>query len=239
MGFYIKRLSLIDSSDKEQLLLRNPADYRSGFWVSYLINGEILVAGSTEDPDVFPNPQKEIRERVLNIAFNHVPRKAKQPVLNFTIDVWSFNEPFMLFRHTTSNITSSKVQDVKLYFFMDFDIGGPRSYKDDYGMYDSKQSTMTIWDDSSIYVDLNSNPEPDCWEISPPAKLRVSETSRDLKMNQSLGPKDVASALQWNLGDLDVSESKSIDIVLTAAQSSQDAESLLSKAWGLFDKKIQ
>jgi hypothetical protein len=230
---------LIDSSDKEQLLLRNPADYRSGFWVSYLLNGEILVAGSTEDPNVFPNPQKEIRKKGLNIAFNHVPRKIKQPVLNFSIDVWSFNEPFMLFRHTTSNMTTSQVQDVRLYFFMDFDIGGPRSYKDDYGLYNPEKSLMTLWDENSIYVDLNANPKADSWEISPPAKLKVSANNRDLKMNQSLGPKDVASALQWNLGDLNVSASKSIDIVLTAALSSQDAESLLPKAWELFDKKIR
>lgn len=204
-----------------------------------MLDGECVVAESTGDLDVFPNSQKEVINKLLNISYQHVPRKTKQSVLNFSIDVWSFNEPFMLIRHTSSNLTSAEIQDVKLYFFMDFDIGGPRSYKDDYGAYNPDKSIMTIWDESSIYVALNATPKPDCWEISPPAKLKVSANKRDLKMNQSLGPKDVASALQWNLGDLSVSESKSVNIVLTAAPSSQDAESLLQKAWELFDKKIR
>jgi hypothetical protein len=96
-----------------------------------------------------------------------------------------------------------------------------------------------MWDESSLYVDLTSNPIPDCWEIAPPVKLRVKQNSRDLQNNLSLGPKDVATALQWNLGDLDVSESKTIDIVLTAGQSSEETELLISKAWELFDKKMR
>jgi hypothetical protein len=235
----MKRLSLIDSSDKEQMLLRNPADYRSGFWVSYLIDSECIVAESTEELDIFPNPQKEIKDDVLNIILHHAPRQTKYPALRFSINIWSYNEPIMLIRHSTSNLMSSQVNDVKVYFFMDFDVGGPRSYKDDSGIYYPEKSLMTVWDETPLYVDLTSNPKPDGWEINSPVKLEISENYRDLQNNLSLGPKDVASALQWNLGNLTVGESKSIDIVLTAARSSEDAELLLSKAWELFDKKIR
>jgi hypothetical protein len=142
----------------------------------------------------------------------------------------------MLIRHNTSNLTNTRIKDVKLYFFMDFDIGGPRSYKDDFGSYNPEKALMTIWDENSIYANLTSNPKPNLWDIAYPTNLRVSEDHRDLQNNLNLGLKDVASALQWNLGDLDVSESKSVDIVLTAARSSENAESLIPKAWNLFDK---
>ena len=235
----MKRLSLIDSSDKEQLLLRNPADYRSGFWVSYLLDGECIVAESTEELDEFPNPRKDTKGDILNITLQHVPRKIRYPVLSLSLDIWSYNEPILLLRQCVSNLTKSVVNDVKLYFFMDFDIGGPRSYKDDYGSYSPEKSLMTLWDENSIYVDMTSNPSPDRWEITHPVKLNILEHHRDLQNNLSHGPKDVASALQWNLGDIDVKESRSIDIVLTAALSSKDAELLIPTAWELFDKKMR
>ena len=125
----MKRLSLIDSSGKEQMLLRNPADYRSGFWVSYLLGNECIVAESTEELDIFTNPRKEIKDDILNITFQHIPQQVKKPILQFSLKMWSYNEPIMLIRHTSTNITKSEVKDIKLYYFMDFDIGGPRSYK--------------------------------------------------------------------------------------------------------------
>ena len=234
----MKRLSLIDSSGKEQMLLRNPADYRSGFWVSYLLGNECIIAESTEELDIFTSPRKELKGDVLKITFQNTPRQVKNPILHFSIEVWSYNEPIMLIRHTSTNITKSEVKDIKLYHFMDFDIGGPRSYKDDSGKYDSEKSIMAIWDETPIFVYLTSKPTPDRWEINSPVKLSIREDHRDLQSNFSLGPKDIASALQWNLGDLDVSESKSIDVVLTAADSLEEAESLIPKAWKLFDKLL-
>jgi hypothetical protein len=234
----MKYLSLIDSSDQEQMLLRNPADYRSGFWVSYLLGDDCIVAESTEELDIFTNPQKEIKDEVLSITFQHVPHQTRSPILRFSIEIWSYNEPIMLIRYTISNIVKSEVKDAKLYYFMDFDIGGPRSYKDDLGLYNPEKSLMTIWDETPIYVDLTSRPTPDRWEINSPVKLNITKDHRDLQNNLSFGPKDIASALQWNLGHLDVSEAKSIDIVLTSAQSSEDAELLIPKAWKLFDKLL-
>ena len=235
----MKHLSLIDSSGKEQLLLRNPADYRSGFWVSYMFDGKCIVAESTGELGEFPNPCKEIKGEILNITLQHVPSITRHPVLNYSIDIWSYNKPIMLLRNRISNLSDSEVSDVKLYFFMDFDIGGPRSYKDDYGTYNPDKSMMTLWDENSIFVDMTSNPSPDRWEITHPVKLNILEHHRDLQNNLSLGPKDVASALQWNLGDIDVKESKSIEVVLTAALSSKDAELLIPTAWELFDKKMR
>jgi hypothetical protein len=234
----MKYLSLIDSSDQEKMLLRNPADYKAGFWVSYMLDGECITAESTEELDVFTNPRKEIKDDTLNITFQHVPRQTRKSILHFSIEVWSYNEPIMLIKHTVSNIAKAEVKDFKLYYFMDFDIGGPRSYKDDLGLYNPEKSLMAIWDETPIYVDLTSKPAPDRWEINSPVKLDITEDHRDLQNNLSLGPRDIASALQWNLGDLDVSESKSVDIALTAALSPEKAESLIPKAWKLFDKLL-
>jgi hypothetical protein len=98
---------------------------------------------------------------------------------------------------------------------------------------------MLVYDGNPLHVALVSRPKADRWEISPPVKLNVDEKSRDLKNNLELGPKDVATGLQWNLGNLEPNESKTVDIVLTSATNLEEVTTLIPKGWSLFDKKIR
>jgi hypothetical protein len=142
-------------------------------------------------------------------------------------------------RHRTTNVTDKPIEDLRIYNFMDFDVGGPASYKDDKAVYDPETGIMIVYDGNPLHVALASRPKANRWEISPPTKLRIDEVSRDLQNNLELGPKDVATGLQWNLGNLEPSESKSVDIVLTSATSLKEVKTLIPQGWSLFDKKIR
>jgi hypothetical protein len=98
---------------------------------------------------------------------------------------------------------------------------------------------MIVYDGNPLHVALASRPKANRWEISPPTKLRIDEESRDLQNNLELGPKDVATGLQWNLGNLGPSESKTVDIVLTSATSLEEVKTLIPEGWSMFDKKIR
>ncbi len=142
-------------------------------------------------------------------------------------------------RHKTANIGASRVEDLKLHSFFDFDIGGPTSYKDDIGVYDPERGVIMAYDGTRLFVAMTSRPQPDRWEISTPLKLKVTPNRRDLKNNLELGPKDIATGLQWNLGNIEPGESKSVDIVLVSAVSQDETSKLLESAWKLFARKIR
>jgi hypothetical protein len=128
---------------------------------------------------------------------------------------------------------------MKLYELMDFDVGGPASYKDDKGVYDPNTGLMMVYDGNPLVVALAAEPEPDRWEISPPTKLLINEDSPDLRQNLELGPMDVATGLQWNIGNLNPGDSKSVDIVIASATSIEEVKTLIPDGWKLFDKKIR
>lgn len=233
------RLSLIDPAGKDRLLIRNPAEYKSGFWQTYYSDGMFCKAASTESKS-FVLESEETGRGILNVSLNHSPLLDGMMITTRTdINVWSYNKPIMLIRHRTTNVTDKPIEDMKLYNFMDFDIGGPASYKDDKAVYDPRTGIMLVYDGNPLHVALASKPKADRWEISPPTKLRIDEESRDLQNNLELGPKDVATGLQWNLGNLEPAESKSVDIVLTSATSLKEVKTLIPKGWSLFDKKIR
>ncbi|MFX0045201.1 MAG: hypothetical protein ACFE8Z_05095 [Candidatus Hermodarchaeota archaeon] len=173
------------------------------------------------------------------MELRHTPEQATEPTIALGLDLWSFNKPILLVRHTTTNIGSSRVEDLKLHCLFDFDVGGPTSYKDDIGVYDPESGVIMAYDDTRLSVAMTSRPQPDRWEISTPLKLKVTPNRRDLKNNLELGPKDIATGLQWNLGNIEPGESKSVDIVLVSAVSQDETSSLLENAWSLFARKIR
>ncbi|MFX1482318.1 MAG: hypothetical protein ACFFCP_03930 [Promethearchaeota archaeon] len=232
------RLSLIDSAGKDRLLIRNPAEYKSGFWQTYYSDGMFCKAASTESKS-FTLESEEKGKGELRVTLNHSPLLDGVIAARMNINVWSYNRPIMLIRHGMTNVTSKTIEDLRIYNFMDFDVGGPASYKDDKAMFDPKQGLMIAYDGNPLHVALASKPKPDRWEIAPPTKLSVDEDSRDLMNNLEFGPKDVATGLQWNLGNLRPSESKSVDIVLTSAPSLEEVKALVPEGWSLFDKKIR
>ena len=194
---------------------------------------------SIEDPQVMEVKNVGKRNKVLRIKLAHKPLKPTEEVLDLTIELWSYNKPIMLVRHTTENVGKNPVQDVRLYNLMDFDIGGPESYKDDIGEYDPGTETLLVWDSSLLSAAIGSKPTPDRWEISSPVKLKVKNDRRDLTINLHLGPKDIATGLQWNLGDLNPGDRKSIDFILVSAASKNDIAGLLSEGWDLYHRKMQ
>jgi hypothetical protein len=155
------------------------------------------------------------------------------------IKVWSYNTPIMLVRYSATNLSSKPVEDMKLFCIMDLDVGGPSSYKDDVGTYDIGSSIMFACDDNPLCVAMTSRPKPDAWEISSPTQIRIDEESSELSKNLSYGPKDIATALQWNLGNLDSGQARTVDFVLTASESLDGVKVLLPTAWELFGKKIR
>ncbi len=238
MGFYIKRLSLINAEGKEQLLLRNPADYKGGFWLTYLKEGVVHKVSSTES-DSIRLVSEESESGKLHIVLNHFPDESTNPTLQLDIEIWSYNSPILMVRYKMTNLSSVLIRDVKLYNVMDFDIGGPTSYKDDVGKYDSELATLFACDETPLCVAITSKPIPDAWEIESPIKLKIDVDRRDLTRNIETGPKDIATALQWNLGDYNPRDTKSVDIVMTAANDLEEAKALIPKSWKQFDKKIQ
>ncbi len=220
----------------DRLLLRNPADYKSGFWTSYIVDDVLYFSSSTESKNISMVTNKGSKG-LLEISLEHHP--SIQPLVKFGIDVWSYNRPFLLVRHTVTNVSGTEVKDMKLYSFMDYDIGGPRSYKDDIGRYDPETAQMVAYDDNALFVSMESKPKPDLWELASPTKLRVSEDKRDLIGNFELGPQDIATGLQWNLGDLMDGESKSVKLVIASAIDSERVKEALIDGWKVFDKKIR
>jgi len=238
LGFYIKRLSMIDAYGKEQLMLRNPADNKGGFWHTYLVD-DVLYEISSAEKNTISIESKESGKGRTQVVLNHTPVDGGSPIARFDIEVWSHNAPIMLIRHKTTNLSDKIIQDMKLYNIMDFDVGGPSSYKDDIGVYEEESGIISACDDNPLCVAMTSKPKPDGWEIGTPMKLKVDSENRDLKKNLELGPRDITTALQWNHGNLDPNESKSVDIVLVCATNLDEAKTLINKSWELFKKKIR
>ena len=90
IGFYIKRLSLINADGKEQLLLRNPADYKGGFWCTYLKDGIVHKVSSTES-DSLRIVSEEPESGRLHIVLDHIPDENSGPTLRLDIEIWSYN----------------------------------------------------------------------------------------------------------------------------------------------------
>ncbi|MBD3405134.1 MAG: hypothetical protein GF411_03240 [Candidatus Lokiarchaeota archaeon] len=201
------------------------------------MNGEIQVCGST-DSERLAITSNEYEEEIHRFILQNTPLFKESPILQFEIDVWSYNEPFMLIRHTTRNISDEKIKDFKLYNIMDFDIGGPISYKDDLGSYDKDTGIIKVYDQSSLYVAMTSNPTPSKWDLDRPTSFKL-EANRDLQGRTKLGPQDIATGLQWNWGNLNPTDSKSVDLVLVASKNPQEMDSLFQRAKDMFGKKMQ
>ena len=234
----MKRLSLIDSHGKDRLLLRNPTGYKGGFWQTYYLDDIYCHAASTEN-EAFSVMSEATRKGKLDVSLTHSPLLDGVPTTRVDLQVWSYNKPFMLIRHTTTNVSEQMIKNVKLFEFIDFDIGGPASYKDDKGVYDPNKGLMVVYDGNPLAVGVASRPNPDRWEISNPNKLLVHEKAPDLRNNLKLGPMDVATGLQWNLGDLVPQETGSIDIVIASAASLKEVEALIPEGWKQFSRKIR
>jgi len=136
---------MIDATGKEQLLIKNPAENKSGFWHSYIVDDVLYEASSTEKETISID-SKESEKGWMRIVLNHTPKEGGSPIAKFDIEVWSYNTPVMLIRHKTTNLSDKIIKDMKLYNLMDFDVGGPSSYKDDIGIYEeeSGRATKTI-----------------------------------------------------------------------------------------------
>ncbi|MGD9397346.1 MAG: hypothetical protein PVJ05_13015 [Candidatus Thorarchaeota archaeon] len=234
----MKRLSLIDSRGKDRLLLRNPTGYKGGFWQTYYVDEMFCMAASTEN-DAFSVVSEATRKGKLDVSLTHSPLLDGVPAIRIDLQVWSYNKPFMLIRHMTTNVTDQIINDMKLFEFIDFDVGGPASYKDDRGVYDPDTGLMLVYDGNPLLVGVVSHPAPDRWEISPPTKLLISEKSPDLQNNLKLGPMDVAAGLQWNLGDLEPGATGTIDIIIASATSLDEIKALIPEGWKQFSRKIR
>lgn len=220
------------------MLLRNPADTKAGFWVTYLVEDvpHAINAVEKETISIVGEDKSQGRTRIV---LDYSPISSDAPLARLEIEVWSQNKPFMLIRHKITNLSENIIEDLKLYNLMDFDIGGPSSYKDDIGVFDENTRAISVCDDNPLCVAMASKPGPDAWEIEAPSKLMVDSKNSDLKKNLKLGPKDVATGLQWNHGPLGSNECKSVDIVLVAAANLEEAKTLITVGWETFKTKIR
>ncbi|TXT57494.1 MAG: hypothetical protein BAJATHORv1_10196 [Candidatus Thorarchaeota archaeon] len=201
------------------------------------MNGEIQVCGSTDSERLNLISQEYDKER-YHFTLENTPLFKESPVLKFDIDVWSYNEPFMLIRHVTRNVGEEQIEDLKIYNIMDFDIGGPISYKDDMGLYNTDTGVIMVYDLSSLTVAMTGIPQPNGWDLDKPTSFKL-EADRDLRGTTKLGPQDIATGLQWDLGNLDPCDSKKLEIVLVAAKCPNEVNSLIERAKNMFDKKMQ
>jgi len=228
---------LIDLKGQDRLLLRNPANYKAGFWTTFVYDSRPHVISSTEPMNrMIVTSEKAVGDVKITAGYNHYGCK---PLIEFTDRLWSKNKPMLFWRHSIRNTGRMTFEDVKAYLLMDFDIGGPNSYKDDCGRYDSERGTMTLWDDSLLFVQITGNPVPTIGEVSTPVKMVVDETRRDLGKYLEMGPRDIVAGLQWNLGNLDVDQRVTVDVALVSALSLDEVKDLTQDAWSLFDRKMQ
>ena len=167
---------MIDANGKEQLFLRNPADTKGGFWLTYFVDGVLYEVSSTERESISIDSKESERGRV-RIVLDHKPDGCDSPIARFDIEVWSHNTPFMLIRYKITNLSEKVIEDMKLYNLMDFDVGGPKSYKDDTGVYEEDTGVMSVFDDNPLCVTMASKPKPDAWEIGSPIKLKANAES--------------------------------------------------------------
>ena len=218
--------------------MKNPHNNQGGFWLSYIHNGRVQFARPIEGK-TYSQPRVENTRAGAIIEFEHIPRNAKDPVLSQRISLWSRDRPVLLARYACTNLTQSEIEDLRVYGLMDFDLGGPHSYKDDSGSFDEKTGIANLHDDTPLWVTLASRPRPDRWDITAPTRLRLSRNRRDLQQNSACGPQDVAAGLQWNIGTLLPGESRSIDLVISAGESEDCARAEAARAWEMFAEKIR
>ncbi|MBD3159313.1 MAG: hypothetical protein GF309_11035 [Candidatus Lokiarchaeota archaeon] len=230
---------MVETEEMESELLRNPAGYKSGFWTSFVVDDKVVITESTEEMDVFSIKSIDKKEGSVKVHLGYTSSDEGSLGLDFEVELMTFEKPFMLMRHSTINKSSSRLEDLVVYHFMDFDVGGPKSYKDDIGEYDSNNHMMHLWDENPLHVTLSSSTEPDGWEISPPTKLNIEESNRDLKKNSILGPRDVAVALQWNLGRLEIDEKRTVEALVTAAKTKDEAIARISEAWDWVNQNLR
>jgi hypothetical protein len=200
---------------------------------------QVVYKASSTEISTISIASHQSQDGAVHVVLDHSPFEGESPIVRLDIRVWSYNKPIMLVRYSITNLSKRMVEDMKLYSIMDFDVGGPMSYKDDTGSFDLESGTICAYDQSQLCVAMTSRPRPDAWEISSPTKLRIDEENRDLSKNLELGPVDIATALQWNLGNLDPGQVGEVDVVLSAEKSLDKVKALMPKAWSLFSKKIR
>jgi len=174
----------------------------------------------------------------LRVGLSCSQQEESVPVLELGIELWSYNEPIMLVRCTAINVSTRTVGDMKLYNFMDFDIGGASSYNDDFGSFETDTRTLHVWDNSPVHVLMASRPDPQAWEISTPTRMRLDDSRGQLVNNTLEGPKDIATGLQWNLGNMSPSKSHSVELILASAVKLDEARDLITRGWELFTRTM-
>jgi len=222
----------------ERLLLKNPHNSQGGFWLSYIHNGKVQFARAIEG-ETYSQPRVVNTRGGATVEFNHTPRDAEAPVTSLRISLWSLDSPVLLMQHTSTNLTNTEIEDLRVYGLMDFDLGGPHSYKDDSGFVDPETRVATLCDATPLWVTLASRPKPDGWDITAPTRLRLGRSRRDLQQNSACGPQDVAAALQWNLGTLAPGQTVSIDLVMAAGETEDHVRKETARAWEIFAEKIR
>ncbi len=197
-----------------------------------------MIGRSTEPGKYTPTQVKE-EDHMLTVSYRHHPGDDRQSLLETTIKMWSNNQPFLLVRHTSHNISELPIEDLKVYYLNDFDLGGPDSYNDDFGVFNADNGKFTLWDESPVFVKVSSRPKVDAWDVAGPVRLRPSKFRRDLRNNSEIGPTDLATAQQWNLGDLQPGDQRTIDIVIAAGRTDEDSSRALAQAWDMYTKRIR
>ncbi len=228
---------MIDQEGYDRLLLRNPANYKAGFWATFIHDGQPHVICSNEPPDRMMS--EEFPGKGIARIRSSFQENGYSPFLELEDTIWSWNKPLLFWRHAVRNTTNQEIDDFRMYLLMDFDINGPESYKDDMGRYDPETGHMTVWDENRLYVKMSSRPQPDSWDISSPVKLKVDEIHRDLKRTLEKGPQDIVVGLQWNLGNIQSGESAKVDVAIAAADGLGEVRDLMHVAWDQFDMKMQ
>jgi hypothetical protein len=228
---------LVDDEGNDKMLLRNPANYKAGFWTTFTYDGQPHIISSTEPMNRMTiKAEKEIGSAKILTGYSH---HGCNPLVQFEDLLWSKNRPVLLWAHSVKNCGRHPFEDLKTYLLMDFDIGGPKSYKDDMGRYDTSTGLMTVWDDSPLFVQLSGRPMPSAGEVSTPVKLVIDEKRRDLGGHIEMGPRDIVVGIQWNFGDITVSEKVTADVIIASALSLDEVGRLVPEAWGFYDRKMR
>ncbi len=145
--------------------MRNPTHDLGGFWLSYSVGGRTVRAKATEK-ETFSSPVVHRNGRSVVVAYDHLPDGHKDPVVHLDIELTSEGGPVLLLEPTLTNVSDETVSDARLYFFVDFDLGGPNGHADDRAWYDRTTGIMSVHDPTPLHVALISDPKADSWDVT-------------------------------------------------------------------------
>ncbi|NMC04956.1 MAG: hypothetical protein GYA24_07090 [Candidatus Lokiarchaeota archaeon] len=227
--------------NEEIMLLDTPTNYLCGPWFGF------NAAGSYH---LFKNCDKEYPYDLMNLKSGNmvnrltvefhkpIPAGAVVPAgsgteikAQFFADVYyTKTELNCIFFYSVKNTSKLPYTGVRLFNLFDFDIGGLSSYDGDQAYFDKKYQAI-VQHGGSGYVGFCSTRgfPASHYTAGHPYELQLDARHPSLDDVILPGPDDLFSGLEWNLGDLQPGEARTVPVVIAAGETRDEFYENLQK----------